>query len=67
MTIPESRFVSATRKPTNANPGLKVKRGFHLARQRWFKGLFQAKGKEKSKSKLKSKRLFEITLTQSSR
>ena len=47
MTIPESRFVSVTRKPTNANPGLKVKRGFHLARQRWFKGL-------------QSKRLFEI-------
>ena len=45
------------RKPINANPRLKVNRGFHRRSLKWVLGLLQAKGKEKSKSKLRAKNL----------
>ena len=50
------------RKPINANPRLKVNRGFHLANLNDFKGSFSANGKEKSKTRLRDKNLLDESL-----
>ena len=53
----ESRFGEqgwVVRKPINANPGLKVNRGFHLTQLHSLK--------EKSKAKLRDKNLLDESL-----